>query len=83
MDAAAEKEKGKISMWDYSNGKKIFTGGRDSWNETEKIAAECGAFSMDCEDECITDDVSCYNCRYRRWTSLSFECVKGDITNEN
>ena len=39
-------------------------------------AVDCPWFQADDEDEWVSDDpVSCYNCRYRRWTAESFECV--------
>jgi hypothetical protein len=44
-------------------------------------AANCAHFTEDCEDECVSDTpVSCFNCRYRRWTQESFICMKGVIS---
>ena len=50
---------------------------RDDWTGAARVAAECGAFCPDEEDEQIADEPrSCYNCRYRRWTVASFSCCK-------
>jgi hypothetical protein len=33
-------------------------------------------FHPDVEEELIADEArSCYNCRYRRWTAVSFSCT--------
>ncbi len=59
------------------NGKVIFTGGKASFAEASATAENCPHFREDCEDELYCDDeISCYNCRYRRWTQTSFECIK-------
>ena len=43
-------------------------------------AKNCTVFTEDCEEECVGDDaISCFNCRYRRWTQESFTCMKGVI----
>jgi hypothetical protein len=57
----------------------------DSLDISVKMAAECAAgcrgFMEDTEDECVGDEpVSCYNCRYRRWTLIGdkgYLCMKG------
>ena len=52
--------------------------GRDDWAGAARIAAACDTFRPDEEDEQVADDpLSCYNCRYRRWTVTSFSCRKG------
>jgi hypothetical protein len=52
--------------------------GRDDWAGAARIAAACRSFSPDEEDEQVADEAcSCYNCRYRRWTTTSFSCCKG------
>jgi hypothetical protein len=52
--------------------------GRNNWDGAARIAALCATFSPDDEDEQVADDLlSCYNCRYRRWTAVSFSCCKG------
>jgi hypothetical protein len=45
--------------------------------EEKQTAAEvCPVFLADDEDEWVSDDpVSCFNCRFRRWTAESFICV--------
>jgi len=49
--------------------------GRDEWSGAAHIAAACGSFFPDEEDEQVADELrSCYNCRYRRWTATSFSC---------
>ncbi len=64
-------------MWRIENGKAVWTGGKAAWAAAASAASACGAFSPDCEEECIAEeDVSCYNCRYRRWTRDSFVCMK-------
>jgi hypothetical protein len=51
--------------------------GQNNWNGAASIAALCATFSPDDEDEQVADDLfSCYNCRYRRWTAVSFSCCK-------
>ena len=66
-----------MTDWIKENGRSIFRGGKDSFADAVRIAEECRLFSEDCEDELVCDDeVSCYNCRYRRWTEKSFECIK-------
>lgn len=65
-------------MWKEENGKTIFTGGKEAYQDVARIAEQCPLFTEDCEEECVTDDPrSCYNCRYRRWTKDSFVCMKG------
>jgi hypothetical protein len=67
-------------MFNQTNGKTVFIYGRDNYAKAEEAAAKCGCFTFDCEEECLADEeVSCYNCRYRRWTAESFECLKGGV----
>ena len=62
--------------WKKGNNGRLFIPGDDSPALAESAAIECGLFSRDDEDECFYEEpISCYNCRYRRWTSISFECV--------
>lgn len=54
-----------------------YQGGQEDWETVHQIAKSCKTFLMDDEDECVSDlDPSCYNCKYRRWTSKSFTCMK-------
>ncbi len=64
-------------MFETINDKKIFVYGRDNPQKAVEAAAECKHYSEDYDEECFYDDErSCYNCRYRRWTEKSFECMK-------
>ena len=66
-----------MTDWIKENGKALFAGGKDSFEDASRVASQCSLFSEDCEDELVCDDeISCYNCRYRRWTATSFECMK-------
>jgi len=56
--------------------------GRDDWAGAARIAAACETFHPDEEDEQVADEpLSCYNCRYRRWTVTSFNCCKEKLIN--
>ena len=56
---------------------KVFTGGKDDWAGAAEAAGNCADFRADVEEDMIADEpVSCYNCRFRRWTSSSFTCQK-------
>jgi hypothetical protein len=58
------------------NGNKEFRGGMDDWGGAAGIAADCGVFRPDVEEELVADEPrSCYNCRYRRWSTASFTCM--------
>lgn len=57
--------------------RKVFTAGRNDYCAAALEAERCSDFRPDEEDEWIADEVlSCYNCRYRRWTAQSFACMK-------
>lgn len=65
-----------MSVWTKGKRGLLFTCGRDAPLIAEKAALDCGKFSHDYEEECFAfEEISCYNCRYRRWTSESFECM--------
>lgn len=51
--------------------------GFSAYKEVQILARACDQFGPDDEDE-HTDMVlvSCYNCRYRRWLTDGFECLK-------
>jgi hypothetical protein len=56
---------------------RVFIGGRDDRPGAAKAAGNCPSFRSDVEEELVVDEpVSCYNCRYRRWTAESFACLK-------
>jgi len=67
-------------MW-YINqsGDNVFHGGNEDWQGAARAAVLCSSFRPDVEEERIADEpVSCYNCRYRRWTAASFTCSAPD-----
>ena len=68
----------RVDVWEQTLfGGKRFKHGQDSYGLAAETAGQCGAFVNDDEDETVTDDKrSCYDCRYRRWTADSFECMK-------
>ncbi|MBV7316030.1 hypothetical protein [Shewanella sp. NIFS-20-20] len=47
----------------------------EDYSLSRQLALECGLFAQDDEDE-QTDPtlLSCFNCRYRRWLTIGFEC---------
>ena len=56
---------------------KVFVGGKDDWAGAVKAAGNCSGFRADVEEETVADEpVSCYNCRFRRWTADSFTCQR-------
>jgi len=64
-------------MWETDEqGQRVFAGGLGNWPAAAAIAGRCGSFRADDEDEqCADDELSCFNCRYRRWTADSFACL--------
>ena len=68
----------RMDVWEQIfSGKKYFKFGQDSYRLAAETAGKCSSFINDDEDEIVCDDErSCYNCRYRRWTADSFECMK-------
>lgn len=47
------------------------------WSGAARIAANCAGFHPDEDDEQVADEpVSCFNCRYRRWTVSAFTCCR-------
>lgn len=63
-------------MWiKDKNGVKTFATGQTDWAAAADAAHQCPRFRPDDEDEWVADQpLSCYNCRYRRWTMQSFTC---------
>jgi hypothetical protein len=44
------------------------------------IAARCDAYSIDEDDEDYCEGVrTCFNCRYRRWLTDGFQCLKNRL----
>ncbi len=64
-------------MWlKDSQGKKAFRHGHVAFNQASQAAQVCGSFRPDVEEEWVADEErSCYNCRLRRWTAESFDCL--------
>jgi hypothetical protein len=65
-------------MW-FTNqrGEQEFIGGKNDWTGAASVAAACRDFHADVEEEIVADEpLSCYNCRYRRWSAESFTCMK-------
>ncbi|MFA6941242.1 MAG: hypothetical protein WCQ54_09730 [Clostridiaceae bacterium] len=59
----------------YFNLKGEFTGSKEDYDIAGKISKECKYFKLDDEDELVSDEeISCFNCRYRRWSIKSFTC---------
>ena len=49
----------------------------DAWERGQAIALACAAFEQDVEEEWVAQEpVSCYNCRYRRFTAAGILCMK-------
>lgn len=66
-----------MSYWEAGNRGRRFRFGEDAPAMAAAAAEECGQFVRDDDDECFFEEsVTCYNCRYRRWTPNSFECLK-------
>lgn len=64
-------------VWKNQDGNRYFLGGQEAYDEVMIIAKVCPHFVADYEEEWMAEDeISCYNCRYRRWTVDSFMCMK-------
>ncbi len=54
---------------------------KDIFTMAAARAGACPGFKEDHEDECVSDEqVSCLNCRYRRWIAggdYHYKCMKG------
>jgi hypothetical protein len=64
-------------MWkENDRGELEYSGGQEDWTVAAQIAGNCPGFKPDDEDEMVADEpISCYNCRFRRWTVKSFACL--------
>jgi hypothetical protein len=71
-------------MWFINErNEREFLGGKDDSAGAVKEAKLCSAFKLDVEDEIVDDEpISCYNCRFRRWTEKSFTCCHSIYNNE-
>lgn len=57
------------------NSKKMLLA--EAWERGQDIALDCAAFEQDVEEEWVAQEqVSCYNCRYRRFTATGILCMK-------
>ena len=66
-----------MSFWVMKEDRKLFLGGLYEYEKAAVLAVECGRFKPDAEEEqTAEEEVSCYNCRYRRWIQDGFECLK-------
>lgn len=64
-------------MWIQNGERVLFSGGKTAFAAAAAAAERCPCFSPDCEEESeAEEEKSCYNCRWRRWTAQSFECIK-------
>lgn len=67
-----------MSFWVWDKGKKVYAGGQDDYSTAAQLAGACPFFREDYVEELMAEEaVSCYNCRYRKWTAESFICLKG------
>ncbi|MDD2357835.1 MAG: molybdopterin biosynthesis protein MoeB [Thiovulaceae bacterium] len=69
----------ETSMFDKNGEELVFKYGKKEYQKALEAAALCDFFELDKdEDELIvsTQDASCYNCLFRRWSAQSFTCMK-------
>jgi hypothetical protein len=67
-------------LWKMDNGRKSFRHGGHAPRSAALAAESCGGFAPDDEEEWEAEEaVSCYNCRYRRWTATGFDCLRKDM----
>lgn len=62
------------AMYYGCDKKALYDGGRkiELWTDC------CRWFSPDNDmEECLTKEVACYNCLFRRWTSEGYSCMRG------
>lgn len=73
------KDGGGMAIWIIDEkGQWQYSGGKKDWAQAAEIAAGCPCFAPDHEDEqTAEEEISCYNCRFRRWTASTFICMKG------
>lgn len=66
-----------ISYFAIEHGQRHFRFGQSDFHSAAACAAVCGRFTWDDDEECMDDiTISCYNCRYRRWSQTSFFCMR-------
>jgi hypothetical protein len=67
-------------MFTKENGYLTFQYGKEDYQKA--IDATCETFILDKDDDELvtsTDQNSCYNCLFRRWTVKSFMCMKKEF----
>jgi len=70
-----------MKLWSDEKQGRTFLPGRNAPELAEQAALICSLFRRDDEEECFAEEpVTCYNCRYRRWTADSFTCMRSDMT---
>jgi hypothetical protein len=72
-------------MWIVNNkGQKEYSSGKSDWEGAKEEASKCLVFMLDVEEELISDEtISCYNCRFRKWTYSSFVCCSDNKSSNN
>ncbi|WP_239027603.1 hypothetical protein [Geomonas diazotrophica] len=65
-------------MWRCDQkGNREFAHGKEAWVLAAEQAGACALFVADVEEEqVVEEELSCYNCRYRRWSVESFTCLR-------
>ena len=67
-----------MTFFVYENDKALFRQTDRAEEKAALAASGCIAFRRDYEEECFyEDEITCYNCRYRRWDREGFQCMKG------
>lgn len=80
MHQTADKIILGVVYMNYFNLKGEFIGSKEDYQLAEEISKKCKYFKLDDEDELVSDEeISCFNCRYRRWSPASFTCKKMEV----
>lgn len=67
-----------MTFFVHENGKALFRQTDRAEEKAALAASGCALFRRDYEEECFyEDEITCYNCRYRRWDREGFQCMKG------
>ena len=67
-----------MTFFVYENGKALFRQEESAEKKAAIAASVCAHFRRDYEEECFyEDEITCFNCRYRRWDREGFQCMKG------
>jgi hypothetical protein len=73
-------EPNKAMVWGCRSAT-AYEKGKPPMSTIDVLAAQkamaCAHFTLDDEDELVSDEeITCLNCRYRRWTQETFTCMK-------